>query len=146
MLIYLFDSGCWSVCTNCDEELFLTFSLTMYFYSRRVWPVNRGCLLLHGTWSHILFLEVRVVQCSLSLYMFSGRFWRFWLWYIWFLYYITQIYRHAMTCSLYGHFMCRDTLRTSNDTLSEIGQHISYISVYYIIVYKFYVSLTKMLS
>ena len=54
--------------------------------SRRVWPVSRGCLLLHGTWSHLLFLEVRVVQCSLSLYMFSGRFWRFWLWYLWFLY------------------------------------------------------------
>ena len=25
MLRYMFDGGCWSVCTNCDEELFLTF-------------------------------------------------------------------------------------------------------------------------
>ena len=50
--------------------------------SRRVWPVSRGCLLLHGTWSHLLISEVHVVHCSFC----SGRFWRFSFWYLWFLY------------------------------------------------------------
>ena len=36
---------------------------------------QQGMLLLNGTWSHLLFLEVRVVQCSLSLYNYV--FWTF---------------------------------------------------------------------
>ena len=69
---------CWRVCTNCSS----LFHWQCTVDSRRVWPVRRGCLLLHGTWPHLLISEVRVVQCLLNLYMCSGRFWRFWLWYL----------------------------------------------------------------
>ena len=34
MLRYLFDGGCWSVCTNCDEELFLTFFTDNVLWTR----------------------------------------------------------------------------------------------------------------
>jgi hypothetical protein len=33
--------------------------------SRRVWSVNRGCLLLHGTWSHLWYIQRSVYAHSL---------------------------------------------------------------------------------
>jgi hypothetical protein len=33
--------------------------------SRRMWPVNRGCSLLHGTWSHLWHIERSVYAHSL---------------------------------------------------------------------------------
>jgi hypothetical protein len=33
--------------------------------SRRVWPMNRGCLLLHGTWSHLWYVQRSVYAHSL---------------------------------------------------------------------------------
>ena len=34
MLRYLFNGSCWSVCTNCDEELFLTFFTDSVLWTR----------------------------------------------------------------------------------------------------------------
>jgi hypothetical protein len=49
--------------------LILTTVRTVYLIwkqdSRRVWPVNRGCLLLHGTWSHLWYLQRWVYAPSL---------------------------------------------------------------------------------
>ena len=44
----LFDSGCWGVCANCYEELFLFFFHWYILWTRWVWPASRGCLLFHG--------------------------------------------------------------------------------------------------
>jgi hypothetical protein len=41
--------------------LILTTVHTIYLIwkkgSRRVWSINRGCLLLHGTWSHLWYIQ-----------------------------------------------------------------------------------------
>jgi hypothetical protein len=43
------------------DTLILTTGRTVYLIwkcgSRRVWPVSRGCLLLHGTWSHLWCIQ-----------------------------------------------------------------------------------------
>jgi hypothetical protein len=39
--------------------------LRLIWGARRVWPVGRGCLLLHGTWSHLWYIQRSVYAHSL---------------------------------------------------------------------------------
>jgi hypothetical protein len=49
--------------------LILTTVQTVYLVwkkgSRRVWSIDRGCLLLHGIWSHLWYIQRSVYACSL---------------------------------------------------------------------------------
>jgi hypothetical protein len=63
-LIYphiLFWATCCLICFITIVKLFLTLILTMVLFwknaSWRVWSIYRGCLLLHGTWSHIWYIQ-----------------------------------------------------------------------------------------
>jgi hypothetical protein len=48
--------------------LILTTVHTVYLIrkkgSRRVWSIDRGCLLIHGTWSHLWYIQRSVCACS----------------------------------------------------------------------------------
>ena len=50
-------------------SLILTTVHTVYLIwkkgSRRVWSIDRGCLLLHGTWSHLWYIQRSVYAHSL---------------------------------------------------------------------------------
>jgi hypothetical protein len=56
---------CCLICFITIVKPFLTLILnvvhTVYLIwkkgSRRVWPINRGCLLLHGTWYHLWYIQ-----------------------------------------------------------------------------------------
>lgn len=43
----------------------------MTFGARRMWPVDRGCLLLHDTWSYHYFWKVRVRSAPDLLFSFG---------------------------------------------------------------------------
>ena len=52
---------------------FFRYFLIMTTSTRRVWPVGRGCSLLHGTWSHLWCFGGPCLLCSYFVYLFNGR-------------------------------------------------------------------------
>jgi hypothetical protein len=51
------DFDCELFCLPNLDTSFHLWSLRLKLGSRRVWPVDRGCLLLPGTWSHLLYVR-----------------------------------------------------------------------------------------
>ena len=74
---------CWLICFIAFVRLSFSYSIYPVYYvsttvSRRVWPVSRGCLLLHDTWSvlpytrfcrYVLGLLLQLRHCLLRQFL-----------------------------------------------------------------------------
>jgi hypothetical protein len=80
---------------TCDIDYWF---LHLKWGAQRVWPVDRGCLLLLDIWSHLIYSEVRVRVCPFSdLYFLHDL--QDWL--IFVIYAISWISKIVHTCTLY---------------------------------------------
>jgi hypothetical protein len=64
-ILFVHTTFLWATCCLLSFIPIVMPFLTHWSWLRRVWPVNRGCLLLLGTWSHLWYIQRSVYAHSL---------------------------------------------------------------------------------